>query len=117
MKSRLTNSFANFTLTIKAKVEGSNIPGAKSGLDYVPYDEYLCYLHEGEAVLPKAEARLWRAIKSSDASGTSAATDENTSSGKSRGMTIIQNIQAVVQSEVELAAATEAYFTQARWAM
>jgi prophage DNA circulation protein len=117
MKSRLTNSFKNFTLTIKANVEASNIPKAKSGLDYVPYDEYLCYLHEGEAVLTKAEARLWRARKSANATSTSVATDENTSSGKSRGMTIIQNIQAVVQSEVELAAATEAYFTQARWAM
>ena len=32
------------------------------------------------------------------------------------GITIIQNIQAVPQTPVELAAATEAYFEQARWA-
>ena len=30
------------------------------GLDYVPYDEYPALLHEGEAVLTKAEARAWR---------------------------------------------------------
>ena len=39
------------------------------------------------------------------------------SGGVARGVpTIIQNIYAPVESEVELAAATEAYFTQARWA-
>ncbi len=31
-----------------------------TGLDYVPYDEYPALLHEGEAVLTKAEARAWR---------------------------------------------------------
>ncbi len=37
---------------------------------------------------------------------------------RTNGMpTIIQNIYAPVQSEVELAAATESYFTQARWAI
>lgn len=30
------------------------------GLDYVPYNNYLSRLHEGEAVLTKAEATAWR---------------------------------------------------------
>lgn len=30
------------------------------GMDYVPYDEYPALLHEGEAVLTKAEAEEWR---------------------------------------------------------
>lgn len=30
------------------------------GMDYVPYDEYPAQLHEGEAVLTKAEASDWR---------------------------------------------------------
>ena len=30
------------------------------GLDYVPYDNYLSNLHEGEAVLTKSEAEQWR---------------------------------------------------------
>ena len=114
MKSRLTNSFANYTLTIKANIKGSNVPGAKSGLDYVPYDDYLVRLHKGEKVLTAEEARAYRAGKSAGASGGA---DYNGVgfAGGGRGVTIIQNINSPVQSEVELAAATEAYFTQARW--
>lgn len=114
MKSRLTNSFANYTLTIKANIKGSNVPGAKSGLDYVPYDDYLVRLHKGEKVLTAEEARAYRAGKSAGASG-GADYDGVGFVGGGRGVTIIQNINSPVQSEVELAAATEAYFTQARW--
>ena len=35
-------------------------PGHATGLDYVPYNNYMARLHEGEAVLTKAEASLWR---------------------------------------------------------
>lgn len=114
MKSRLTNSFANYTLTIKANIKGSNVPGAKSGLDYVPYDDYLVRLHKGEKVLTAEEARAYRAGESAGASD-GADYDGAGFSGGSRGVTIIQNIQSVAQTPVELAAATEAYFTQARW--
>ena len=114
MKSRLTNSFANYTLTIKANIKGSNVPGAKNGLDYVPYDDYLVRLHKGEKVLTAEEARAYRAGESVGASG-GADYDGVGFSGGSRGVTIIQNIQSVAQTPVELAAATEAYFTQARW--
>lgn len=114
MKSRLTNSFANYTLTIKANIKGSNIPGAKSGLDYVPYDDYLVRLHKGETVLTAEEARAYKAGKSAGASG-GVDYDGAGFAGGSRGVTIIQNIQSVAQTPVELAAATEAYFTQARW--
>lgn len=114
MKSRLTNSFANYTLTIKANIKGSNVPGAKSGLDYVPYDDYLVRLHKGEKVLTAEEARAYRAGKSAGASG-GADYDGVGFAGGGRGVTIIQNINSPVQSEVELAAATEAYFIQARW--
>lgn len=114
MKSRLTNSFANYTLTIKANIKGSNVPGAKSGLDYVPYDDYLVRLHKGEKVLTAEEARAYR---DEESAGTSGGADYGGAgfSGGSRGVTIIQNIQSVAQTPVELAAATEAYFTQARW--
>lgn len=36
------------------------IPGFATGLDYVPHDNFLARLHEGEAVLTKQEAKLWR---------------------------------------------------------
>lgn len=114
MKSRLTNSFANYTLTIKANIKGSNVPRAKSGLDYVPYDDYLVRLHKGEKVLTAEEARAYRAGKPAGASG-GVDYDGVGFAGGGRGVTIIQNINSPVQSEVELAAATEAYFTQARW--
>lgn len=114
MKGRLTNSFSGFVLTINARVKGSNVPGAKSGLDYVPYDDYLVRLHKGEKVLTAEEARAYRAGKSAGASD-GADYDGAGVFGGSRGVTIIQNIQSVAQTPVELAAATEAYFTQARW--
>lgn len=38
-------------------------------------------------------------------------------SAKESGVTIVQNINAVPQTPVELAAATQAYFEQARWAV
>ncbi len=37
------------------------IPRLKVGMDYVPSDEFPAFLHEGEAVLTKAEAQRWRA--------------------------------------------------------
>ena len=114
MKSRLTNSFANYTLTIKANIDASGTPGAKNGLDYVPYDDYLVRLHKGEKVLTAEEARAYRAGKAAGASG-GADSEGIKAGGGGRGVTIIQNINSPVQSEVELAAATEAYFTQARW--
>lgn len=44
----------------------------------------------------------------------SEATKKNVSSG---GITIVQNISSVPQTPIQLAAATEAYFEQARWAL
>lgn len=39
---------------------GPGVGQYASGLDYVPYDRFPAYLHEGEAVLTKQEANSWR---------------------------------------------------------
>ena len=38
------------------------IPRLKVGMDYVPSDDYPALLHEGEAVLTKQEASIWRSL-------------------------------------------------------
>lgn len=38
----------------------NKLRGFAVGLDYVPHDDYLARLHEGEAVLTKSEATAWR---------------------------------------------------------
>lgn len=46
---------------------GAEGQGFATGLDYVPYNNFSARLHEGEAVLTKAEASLWR--RGDDAGG------------------------------------------------
>lgn len=36
------------------------LPGYATGLDYVPYNNYIARLHEGEAILTKEENAAWR---------------------------------------------------------
>lgn len=37
-----------------------DLPGHANGLDWVPYDNYVARLHQGEAVLTRSEASEWR---------------------------------------------------------
>lgn len=93
--------------TINSALSGIGAGGggrySAGGLDYVPFNGYPSILHKGEAVLTADEADEWRRGR--------------TPAANSSGVTIIQNIQAVPQTPVELAAATAAYFEQARWAL
>ena len=72
------------------------------GTDYVPFNNMPAVLHRGEAVLNAYEADQWR---------------RGRSRGNSQGITIVQNIQSVPQTPIQLAAATQAMFEQARWAL
>lgn len=94
--------FGNRTVNVNVNKTTSGVNGSRAvGLPYVPFDGYIAELHKGERVLNASEAEEYRKGKSVN----------NTS-----GITIIQNIQSVPQTPVELAAATSAYFEQARWA-
>lgn len=74
--------------------------GRAIGMDYVPYNGMPAVLHRGEAILNAYEADQWR---------------RGRSGGNGQGVTIVQNIQSVPQTPVQLAAATAAYFEQAWW--
>ena len=94
--------FGDRSVNVNVNKTTSGVDGSRAvGLPYVPFDGYIAELHKGERVLNASEAEEYRKGKSAN----------NTS-----GITIIQNIQAVPQTPVELAAATSAYFEQARWA-
>ena len=49
------------------------IPKHANGLDYVPFDGYTAMLHEGETVLTKEEAKIWRGYMDSRNTGLSGA--------------------------------------------
>ena len=54
--------------SVGATFRGFKIDGtAAKGLDYVPFDNYLAQLHEGESVLTAEEARVWRDFKNGGA--------------------------------------------------
>lgn len=94
--------FKNRSVDVNVNASSSGVDGSRAvGLPYVPFDGYIAELHKGERVLNASEAEEYNKGKSAN----------NTS-----GITIIQNIQTVPQTPVEFAAATEAYFEQARWA-
>ena len=90
--------FGARTINVKFKTEEDS--SNAGGLAYVPFDGYIAELHKGERVLTASEAEEYNKGNNSNSSG----------------ITIIQNIQSVPQTPVEFAAATEAYFEQARWA-
>ena len=100
--SNAWDSLFGKSVSVSADSSGNvSARGYATGLDYVPYDEFPAFLHRGEAVLTAAEARAWRNGKLQPA--------------MAGGITINQYIQSVPQTPVELAAASEAYFEQARW--
>ena len=48
---------------------GFHLDGSHAtGLDYVPFNNYLAQLHEGESILTAEEARVWRGFKNGGAS-------------------------------------------------
>ena len=75
---------------------GSFLEGRAVGMDYVPYDNYVARLHEGEAVLTKAEATSWRRGEGQgvDVAGIVSAVVQGVREGM-RGLSISMDGQAV----------------------
>lgn len=55
---------AKANIGIPYNVSAISYPGHATGLDRVPYDNYLARLHVGESVLTASEAQRWRESKS-----------------------------------------------------
>lgn len=102
MTSALQSSIKDIDITVRGHLVVPGGEGRAIGLDYVPYNGMPATLHRGEAILNAPEAEEWRKGKGR---------------GNSQGITIVQNIQAVPQTPIQLAAATQAMFEQARWAI
>lgn len=60
-----TVTIAGITTTDDSSRRTTRRKSHATGLDYVPYNGYAATLHEGEAVLTKAEAQNWRGGDSS----------------------------------------------------
>ena len=66
--SQLGSFSLAYSGTSDGEAQDDSAEGRAVGLDYVPYDDYYARLHEGEAVLTKAEATDWRRGESGGAS-------------------------------------------------
>lgn len=106
IKDALSNGMGGMSFTITPIFNPEQTPGHEDGLNFVPYDNYLAYLHHGEAVLTAEEAAAWRAGKKSASGGDP---------GSGGGFVVNQYIESIPQTPAELASATAAYFEQARW--
>ena len=73
-----------------------SVPGHAAGLAYVPYDNYLARLHQGESVLPRAEAARWReGASTQNISGIDYARLGQAVASALGGMTVQMDAQAV----------------------
>lgn len=88
----------------------SDVEGFEKGLKYVPYNDFPAILHEGEAVLTKAQASLWRAGWTGAWTGAgSAAAAGGTAGGGSFQQ--VNNFNVPVQTPDEFAKTMRLYAT------
>lgn len=83
--------------------------GYSTGLSYVPYNDFPAFLHEGEAVLTKAQASLWRAGWTGGLVGAGKTASGSAQSGGSFQQ--VNNFNVPVQTPDEFAKTMRLYAT------
>lgn len=98
------NRAASSSGNIATKLGGAHA----AGLDYVPYDDYVARLHEGEMVLTKLQARAYRAQENMVTNNSSSSQTINISvayqgdASPSSARTAGKNIARSIQQELRL---------------
>ena len=87
-----------------------NAGGYSTGLTYVPYNDFPAILHEGEAVLTKAQASLWRAGWTGAQAGAGSAAAAGVAAGGG-SFQQVNNFNVPVQTPDEFAKTMRLYAT------
>ena len=88
----------------------SDVEGFEKGLKYVPYNDFPAILHEGEAVLTKAQASLWRAGWTGAQAGAGSAAAAGVAAGGG-SFQQVNNFNVPVQTPDEFAKTMRLYAT------
>ena len=68
----ITVDFAGFGSIDFTTIGGENAEGSgRYGLDFIPHDDYIARLHEGERVLTAQENQIWNSLRNSGIAGFS----------------------------------------------
>lgn len=87
--------FNNAISALKDSAASGVVPGHATGLDYVPYDDYLARLHEGEMVVPRRLASQLRSM------GITRNSDLSNTGGGSRVVNTTVNTATLSQGQID----------------